>query len=235
MACIVYYLHKVLPLKGTSERGAVDRDRFAAQLKWLRRLGVSFVPLKTVAAWLEGKQRLPRLSAALTFDDGYASVAEEAHAILNELSIPYTLFVVSRLLGEESNFYAQKGGKPARHMTVEEIKELLATGLIEVGAHGRTHRNLNELCGRELREEIQGSKEELERLLAVPVPYFAYPGGAVSPEAKEMVHRAGFVAAFGTQKRALKDPERLDRYALPRVSWSRRTTVFKLLRPYLFS
>jgi len=117
MSFVVYTLHKVLSLpRGETERGAVDKRSFTRTLRWLRRLGVDFVALGELRTWLEGKGRTPGRRAALTFDDGYRSAAQNAFPLLLEEGIPFALFIVPELMGRKSDMYAHKGGRPAEHL-----------------------------------------------------------------------------------------------------------------------
>lgn len=65
----------------------------------------------------------------------------------------------------------------------------------EVGAHTLTHVDLAKIPASEAIREIQGSKDYLEELLGIPIEMFAYPFNSYSPEIKEAVKKAGFLAA----------------------------------------
>ena len=77
---------------------------------------------------------------------------------------------------------------------------LLMSGLVTMGAHTVSHRNLKHLPIAEARREIAESRRILERELGTAVDFFAYPFGNpandYSPEVKAAVREAGFKAAF---------------------------------------
>jgi peptidoglycan/xylan/chitin deacetylase (PgdA/CDA1 family) len=93
---------------------------------------------------------------------------------------------------------AGRPSEEARCMTVDELNELVSGGLIEVGAHTRTHPVLCARSPREQREEIAGSREDLEEWLGIPVTAFAYPFGRRPNEYREAAVRA--VRASGLQR-----------------------------------
>jgi len=82
-------------------------------------------------------------------------------------------------------------GPPAeqvRCMTVAELHELVGDGLVEIGAHTRTHPMLSALKPAEQREEIAGSRSDLEAWLDRPVTSFAYPFGHRVSEYRASAH-----------------------------------------------
>jgi peptidoglycan/xylan/chitin deacetylase (PgdA/CDA1 family) len=87
-----------------------------------------------------------------------------------------------------------------RMMSWEEARAMVASGLVTMGAHEVTHRNLKHLPLAEAREEISASRRTLERELGTAVDFFAYPFGNpandYTPAVKEAVREAGFKAAF---------------------------------------
>lgn len=230
---VVYVSHKVLPLpRGVGERGTVALERFVRQLAWLRRLGVTFVRMSELAASLRGECSLPRRAGMLALDDGYSCVADHVVPLLEGLDIPLTVFVVPGLVGKESHFYVGKGGRPARHMGVEELRGILETGLVEIGANGFDHLDLTTATDSVLARETAGAKQCLEEMLKVEVPYYAYPFGRFSDRAVEAVKRSGYGLAFTTRKAKLRT-RRPDLWRLPRVTWGRRATVFKLFKYHI--
>jgi peptidoglycan/xylan/chitin deacetylase (PgdA/CDA1 family) len=93
---------------------------------------------------------------------------------------------------------AGRPSEEARCMTVAELNELVAGGLIEVGAHTRTHPVLCARSPREQYEEIAGSREDLESWLGAPVTAFAYPFGRRPNEYRAPAVRAA--RASGLQR-----------------------------------
>ena len=85
-----------------------------------------------------------------------------------------------------------------RPLSSDEVRELPRSDVVEVGAHSRTHPVLSGLPVPAQREEVEGSKADLERILGRPVTSFAYPYGTeadYSAETVRIVRSAGFGSA----------------------------------------
>ena len=63
------------------------------------------------------------------------------------------------------------------NMSVDELKEVYDSGLVEIGAHTQNHPILANETETTAQYEIQSSILELSEILADPVKYFAYPNG----------------------------------------------------------
>ena len=117
MSCIVYTGHDVVPLKpGTEKRGTINLSSFLQQLRWLKRLGVQFIAMRTLHAWLSGGENIPKRAAVLTFDDAYESIRKHVFPFLQKEKIPFTILVIAGFIGRQSNFYAQKENAMRRHL-----------------------------------------------------------------------------------------------------------------------
>ena len=233
MSCVVYTCHQVAALSpGQQQRGTIDIEAFTHQLKWLQRLGVRFIPMKDLKAWLIEQKPIPRRTAVLTFDDAYASVFEQAFPVLKQRAIPFTVFVIAGLIGGTSHFYADRGEQPRRHLDHGQLRSMLDSGLVEVGAHGYHHRDLTRTTGDSLSKELTTARDLLAQSLEVEIPYLAYPFGSTTPAVREEARRAGYQLGFTTRKMKLNST-RVDLFAIPRVNWGRRASLFKLYKYYL--
>jgi peptidoglycan/xylan/chitin deacetylase (PgdA/CDA1 family) len=98
--------------------------------------------------------------------------------------------------------------RPKRFMlTWGEVDALRGLGFA-VGAHTMTHPILSRVTLEHAREEIQGSKDAIERALGVTVRAFAYPNGGpedYSPTTVRLVQECGFRCAV-TTRRGLNGP-----------------------------
>ena len=233
MTCVIYTCHNVVPLAaGQQERGTVGLDTFLRQLRWLKRLGVRFIPMRDLRMWLLGQKEIPKRSAVLTFDDALISIADHVFPHLQQQTIPITIFVIAGLIGRESHFSNRASAPGRRHLDLVQLKMLIDTGLVEIGAHGYDHVNFTKIDGAKLWQELNDAKVLLEETFDVEVPYLAYPWGNTSDAVIRQVQVAGYQMAFTTRKKKLTTTE-IDRLRIPRVTWSRRATLFKLGKYYL--
>jgi len=102
-----------------------------------------------------------------------------------------------------------------RQVSLAELSALSQGGLIEVGSHTETHPFLSTLPAASQRDEIQLSKEELEKMLGHPVGSFAYPHGDYNTETVRIVREAGFACACSSVLDMVQPGT--DRFQLPRI------------------
>jgi biofilm PGA synthesis lipoprotein PgaB len=115
---------------------AVTPTEFVRQVDWLRNHGYHFVSLDDVLAARAGRRPLPDGAVLLTFDDGYQSVYEHAWPVLKLLRIPAVVNVVGAWLEERSEVDFDGRKLPRSHfMSWAALRELAASGLVEVGSH----------------------------------------------------------------------------------------------------
>src|SRR5262245_24852483 len=93
-----------------------------------------------------------------------------------------------------------------------QLSELSSAG-IEIGAHTRSHRDLRRLSTPEARDEIAGSRAEIEDRLGRSVESFAYPFGYASSNVIEIVRKEFRAACTTVLRRAGGEPL----HQLPRV------------------
>jgi peptidoglycan/xylan/chitin deacetylase (PgdA/CDA1 family) len=157
----------------TTSKMVVSAGNFAAQLDWLARNDYRVLPLSQLQGFLEGRQPLPQRSVVITFDDGYESVHRHALPLLRRYGFPATLFVYTDFIGASDA------------LSWAQLKELVASGLVDVQAHSKSHRNLIERETGETDErhrqmielEARTPRDLLERQLDVRISQFAYPYG----------------------------------------------------------
>jgi peptidoglycan/xylan/chitin deacetylase (PgdA/CDA1 family) len=158
--------------------------------------GYRVVTLGAACRWLTGDGELELPVVVLTFDDGYADNFWNAWPVLQQYRLPATIFVATGLIDSDRRMSRYIGGGAGdRMMTWVEVRELAASGLIEIGAHTVSHRELPGLPEAEAGEEIVASRRMLEERLQRTSASFAYPRGAVNETVRELVARAGFETA----------------------------------------
>jgi len=109
----------------------------------------------------------------------------------------------------------------------QEIRQMYKAG-ISFGAHTKTHPILSLLSGKEIEEEITGSKEMIEQELNTKVISFAYPNGKPSDfdeRCKNILEKTGF--AFGLTTCWGANTIHTDKYALLRSRpWDHHPDLF---------
>jgi peptidoglycan/xylan/chitin deacetylase (PgdA/CDA1 family) len=117
----------------------------------------------------------------------------------------------------------EKGHPDCKPMTWDQLREMHRGGM-EIGSHGVDHRMLAKLSPANMRAEVQGSKQTLERELGAPVAVLSYPVGgpdAFDGQTIDAVQAAGFrmACSYMAGTRAV---EAKTLYSLPRLPVERQ-------------
>jgi peptidoglycan/xylan/chitin deacetylase (PgdA/CDA1 family) len=204
---------------------AVEPSAFEAQVAWLTRRRL-VVDLDLAIARLDRQGRLPRGMAAVTFDDGFASVFDIAWPLLRQLGMPFTAFLVAQTLAEQGrpvDWVDDPPATPLRTMTLAQALEMQEGGAV-IGSHSYAHANLTELSDVDLDLDLRESRELLSELLGQPADLLAYPRGLNDARVRRSAARAGYRAAFTLPERR----EPVDRFGVPRVGIYRRNGIAHL-------
>jgi peptidoglycan/xylan/chitin deacetylase (PgdA/CDA1 family) len=105
-------------------------------------------------------------------------------------------------------------------LTVEQVRELAHAG-VTIGAHTRTHRSLRHASPDEQRDEIERSRDDVERFTGMRPAAFSYPfgvpGDAFDATATRLVEAAGFACAVQNDPAAGGGRFALPRHTVPDV------------------
>ena len=156
----------ILMFHSISEAGgptSIAPTTFEAMMTLLAESDYYVVSLNEVAAWHRGKKNLPEKSMAITFDDGFVDFKDHAHPVLDRFGFPSTLFVPTRKTGGEEDWY---GGHDATRPLLDwPDLQILDKALVDIAPHGRHHVALTSVEEGQQREEIAGSKLDVEAKL----------------------------------------------------------------------
>jgi peptidoglycan/xylan/chitin deacetylase (PgdA/CDA1 family) len=121
-------------------------------------------------------------------------------------------------LAELDALWATIGGEPHAATSVlgaDELVELAAGRLVEVGAHTATHPVLPWLGRSAQLEEIRSGKAALEQMLGRPVTTFSYPHGEYDEVSPGCALEAGLSCACTTRPEAVTS--QTDPFRIPRL------------------
>ncbi len=197
---------------------------FDAQMVALKNKGYNTIHMKELAEYFAGRAQLPVKPAVITFDDGFA-VQQDVMPILQKYGIKTTLYLIE---GGDLSHYCiglkRIDGEQCgdAYLKPDNVKQMLQSGLIEVGAHTVDHPNLAGMTPSDQMFQIFTSKSYLEQTFGNPVTTFAYPYGTYNSTSVELVGKAGYSTAVTTAPGISQNPQQpfllhrvRDTYSLP--------------------
>jgi len=189
---------------------SIEKDAFAAHVKWLSSGDVSVVPLDRINEMPDDEDVV-----AVTFDDGFENFADIAWPLLREHGVPVTVFVVAGMVGKTNAWCANdQPAVPEMPLAGWDALGKLAEAGVAIGAHTQTHKNLKVTRGEQLQAEIETAAETIAARVGQRPSTFAYPYGAHDDEAVSVAARCHALACT-TELRVLGASEDLMR--LPRL------------------
>ncbi len=163
----------------------VEPGVFAAEMAALAQGGYHTVSQAQLFHALFDGAPLPPKPVMITVDDGYVDDVTNILPVLRRHHMVATFYVIT-------GRYHEQG-----FLNEAQVRRLDAAGM-DIGAHTRTHVPLNAVSAAALRDQVEGSRRDLQRVLGHFVYFFAYPYGAYDAAAVAEVRRAGFVLAVTT-------------------------------------
>lgn len=175
---------------GTSLDIDMPVDLLAGQLAYLRRR-YRIMPLDDLRS-ITDRAEPDDNQLILTFDDGHEGIYTHLFPLLRRYRIPATVYVPTAYVEEQRPF--DWGGYrrlPEAHrprpMTWAQIRELMASGLVSIGAHTHSHADLSQASPEQVQHELGTSDALMDLRLGTRPRHFAYPNGRTSPAAGRLV------------------------------------------------
>jgi peptidoglycan/xylan/chitin deacetylase (PgdA/CDA1 family)/glycosyltransferase involved in cell wall biosynthesis len=208
-------------------RFVISGRSFARQMRLLAALRYRVIPLAELATALREGRPLPPRAVVLTIDDGYRDNFEIALPILRRHGFAASVFLVSERL-EAGNDWDAEGdvaGRPT--LARDQIEQMRQSG-IRFGAHTRTHCKLPELDSAEIRDQLVGSRHDLETALGESVETLTYPYGLHDDRVVEATREAGFTAACTVEAVPARPGD--DPLRIPRIEITGTDSPLRFLR-----
>lgn len=228
---LMYHQIDEPPPRGTPLRGlVVSPGSFARQMWLLRLLGYRGLSMRDLEPYLRGEKR--GRVVGITFDDGYQNNLHNALPVLQKHGFTATIYAVSSMMGGTNSW--DRGLVTEKPLMTRADWQAWLTAGMDIGSHTRTHADLNKLSTEQARDQIQGSRQELEQSLGYQVRHFCYPYGRFRPEHAQIATQAGYVTATTTHRGRVHsgdDPMLLRRVLVAQATHLPQLTL-KLLTPY---
>lgn len=196
----------------------VSVKNFEKQIAYLHKKGYKSY---TLSDMIEKRENLEPKSVVITFDDGYKDNLTNALPILQKYNFKATIFVIINRFDNDWSLHRKaKNANIVNHidkLSDNDVKNLLKSGLIEIGAHTINHKNFSKISPEEKKEEIIKSKKILEEKFEIICKTFSYPFGIYEKGDEKIVKEAGFIGAVTTEVKRI-DLDMDDMFLLPRVN-----------------
>jgi peptidoglycan/xylan/chitin deacetylase (PgdA/CDA1 family) len=187
----------------TPESTSISPNQFEVHLQYLKDNGFKVVPLSDLIDKIKKQQALPDKSVAITFDDAYIDVLEQAKPILDKFAFPYTIFVNPGIINRNEN------NASSHYLSWIQIKSLSDEGVI-IANHGYEHDSIvritNGLTQTEWLNQQTGLLVKAETIIKEETGqnwrYFAYPYGEYDIAVQAWAKANDFVA-FSQQSGAI--------------------------------
>ena len=219
-----------LPKKQSKfNRLRVKPSDFEKQLIWLKKKNFKSFTLTE----LSELENIPAKSVVLTFDDGYEDNFTKAFPLLKKYEFKATIYIVLNRFNQ--NWATDKDLNQASNelnsekmLSNEQIKEMLDSGLIEIGSHTLDHVNLPKLNKEEKKKQIIESKKQIENVFNIKCNSFAYPFGFFDEDSVKIVNEANYTNATTTVN-SVFDKNKYTNFEIPRIMISGRQGLFSFI------
>ena len=185
----------------------VTLNQFEEHLKLLTNGNYNVISLNEIVNTLKQGKSLPDRTVAITIDDAYLSVYNEAWPRLKELGLPFTIFVATDPIDRNYKSY----------MSWDQLRELQKNG-VSIGSQTASHPHMHLLTKSEAEMEIKKSNNKFLQELGIRPEIFAYPYGEYNNEIVDVIKNSGFEAAFGQNSGILHSND--DFFKLPRFAFN---------------
>ncbi len=161
-------------------------SKFKSQMRYLRKnkymtLSIEEYKENLDKKFYEGNQVL------LTFDDGYKDFYTNVYPILKKYNYKATIFISTGLIDQPG------------YLTRDQLKEIMASGLIDIGGHGNYHEKVKCLNIEKIRGIISHVQSYLKELCVQNISVYAHPYGNFKQEVIDVLKEECVILAFSSE------------------------------------
>ncbi len=190
-------------------------EQFESHLMRLAAEGYTTVTFDDLYDYVTYGVDLPEKPVIITFDDGYTSNYEYAYPLLQKYGMNATVFVIGSSIGKDT--YKDTAEPINPHFDEEQIQEMIASGIIDVGSHtydmhqsesyetGDARTTMAQLKGESeteyleaIRSDIVRSKEQLREITGEEVRVLSFPQGYYNDNILAVLREEGVVMSVST-------------------------------------
>jgi peptidoglycan/xylan/chitin deacetylase (PgdA/CDA1 family) len=152
---------------------AVSTSDFSKQM-YLLSGNYKIFSIDQLVTYIRERKLLSPTMIAISFDDGYQDFYTHAFPILQQYSIPATVFLPTSFIDKISKY--EQVLPQSEFLLWDQIREMQQNG-ISFGSHTVSHTSLTRLTQQQIQNELEYSKARIESETNVSIKGFAYPYG----------------------------------------------------------
>ena len=179
----------------------IAKSVFARHMTTLARAGWKTLTLDQFAERFQpgsSAVRTPDFAFLLTFDDGYASLAEYVYPVLADVGFTATTFLITDHVGRLNTWDARYTWDRLAHLDWDTIGRWQARGF-DFASHTASHQRLTWLSDGQAAAELGRSRDTLRQQLGPQAGRaVAYPFGARDARVERLTSAAGYELGFGS-------------------------------------
>ncbi|MDO4174256.1 MAG: polysaccharide deacetylase family protein [Eubacteriales bacterium] len=229
----------------------ITPETLERQLQTILQAGYQPVSMQQLVDFVYHGAALPDKPMCITFDDGYLSNYTLAYPILQEYSIPATIFAIGSSIGRST--YGNTDIPVLPHFSYQQACEMVSSGYVAVQSHTydmhqssalETRRPIRRYAAplphetdadfsKVMYDDLECYRKEYAAHMGKALFALAYPKGVHSPISEQVAHKAGYLITLTTDAQhrnviRVEEPESL--YLLGRMNVSEQTTDEQLLQ-----
>ena len=220
---IIMY-HSLLKDPGLQGKYVISPEVLENDMKYLKEKGYTAVNVQDLLDFVDGKKELPEKPVILSFDDGYYNNYYYAYPLAKQ----YNMKIVIAPIGSCTDKFSATTDEhiPYSHITWDEIKEMMASGLVEFQNHTYDlHTNkqgkvgvkkmageTDEAYQKRLAGDVVKMQQRMKENTGYEPSCFVYPFGAKSEKTAELIKEMGFRCTFTCESKVntiSRNPESL--------------------------
>ena len=211
-----------------------QKANFIWQLKILRKIG-EIVPIDFTV-----KNTKTKRFFKITFDDGFESIINNAVPYLESNNIPYAVFIPTAYMGKVAKWQHYNGKNNPDETIINKNQILkLNKDLAIIGSHSAHHLKFTTIPYDQRLIELKESKEVLEDLLNIEIPFLSIPYGEYDNKLVELARNVGYSKIYSSEPEFTYNNSGNDNFLNGRVSVcpddSRIKFIIKILGGYNWS
>lgn len=208
MALPVVMYHAVLKAPGKQGTYTISPNEFEQDLIWLRENGYTSISIGELIDFVEKGSPLPDKPVMLTFDDGYYNNIHYADPLLKKYGQKAVMFIVGDFIEKSEREGCQNPN--FSYASGESLRRISDEGTWDIESHSyslhrnngkregvrRTRGESDEAYRQMLTDDFMKIGQLVEDVTGRPPRAFAYPFGAMSREADEVLMELGVKVTF---------------------------------------